>query len=262
MSAAGPETPVSGEQVAAFNLGDGESAALCVHGFTGTPYEMRPLGEALAPAGFRARGPLLPGHGGTSEELARVPYTAWLGAARAEFEALAAHHRRVCVVGLSMGGLLTLALCGEQPVAAAAVIGTPLRLRFPIPLLVPVLRHVLSSVSKAAGSDIRDPVARARHPGISRMRLAGLHELLRLQRYVRARLGRVEAPLLVAHGRYDRTAHPRDARRICRGVSSADREPLMLEDSAHVVSVDHDGPRLASELVGFLADSRRAQGRC
>ena len=92
--------------------------------------------------------------------------------------------------------------------------------------------------------------------------LLGIHELLRLQHYVRARLGGVEAPLLVAHGQHDSTADPRDARRICRAVASERCELLMLEDSAHVVPVDHDGPRLASALVGFLERSRRAQRRC
>lgn len=254
MTAADSVTPVSGAQVAAFDLGEGPSAALCLHGFTGTPYEVRPLGEALAGAGFRARGPLLPGHGSTPEALARVLHTDWLGAARNEFDALAAEHERVCVVGLSMGGLLTLALCGERPVAAAVVIGTPLRLRFPIPQLIPILQHVLSSIPKSAGSDIRDPVARARHPSVPRMPLVGIHELLRLQRRVRGQLSSVKAPLLVAHGSHDKTTDPRNARRIRQGVSSARCELLMLEDSGHVVPVDFDGPRLAVALVDFLVD--------
>ena len=49
-----------------FKLGDvGGSgpAVLCLHGLTGTPYEVRPPAEALAEAGFACLGPLLPGHG-------------------------------------------------------------------------------------------------------------------------------------------------------------------------------------------------------
>jgi len=253
---------VSGEQAAAFDLGEGESAVLCLHGFTGTPFEMRPLGEALAATGFRARAPLLPGHGSTAEELARVPFTEWLAFVRLEFEKLAASHERVCVAGLSMGGLLTLALCAERPVAMAAVIGTPLKLRFPIPQLVPLFKYVLHSIPKTGGSDIRDPLARARHPGLSRMPLAGIHQLLRLQSYVRARLAGVDVPLLVAHGEHDVTADPGDAGRICRTVDSARCELLMLPNSAHVVPVDHDGPALCEALVDFFGGSRRAQGRC
>ena len=262
MSGPGPVVPVSGEQAAAFDLGEGDCAVLCLHGFTGTPYEVRPLGEALAAAGYRARGPLLPGHGSSLAELAGASYRDWLAAAHAEFRELAGRHERVCVVGLSMGGLLTLSLCAEQPVAMAAVIGTPLRLRFPIPQLVPLLRYVLPSVPKRGGSDIRDPLARARHPSAPRMPLAGIHEVLRAQRHVRALLPRIATPLLVAHGRHDATADPRHASRICRAVSSTRCERLMLENSAHVVPVDHDGPQLAAALVAFLGGSREASQRC
>jgi esterase/lipase len=69
---------------------------------------------------------------------------------------------------------------------------------------------------------------------------------------VRAVLPRVAAPLLVAHGAHDRTAHPDDAREILARVASVEREHLVLEASAHVVPVDRDGARLAAAVVAFL----------
>src|ERR1700749_4994979 len=36
----------------AFSFGDGERGVLAIHGFTGSPFEMRLLGEALAGRGF------------------------------------------------------------------------------------------------------------------------------------------------------------------------------------------------------------------
>ncbi len=45
---------------------------LLVHGFTGAPDEMRPLGEALAAAGFPVRAVRLPGHGTSVDDLART----------------------------------------------------------------------------------------------------------------------------------------------------------------------------------------------
>lgn len=262
MSDPGPVAPISGERVAAFDLGDGDCAVLCLHGFTGTPYEVRPLGEALAAAGYSARGPLLPGHGGSLAELADTTFRDWLTAAQAEFGELAERHEQVCVVGVSLGGLLALALCAGEPVEMAAVIGTPLRLRFPVPQLVPLLRYVLPSIPKRGGSDIRDPSARARHPSLPRMPLAGIHEVMHAQEHVRALLPRITTPLLVAHGRHDATADPRDASQICREVSSTRCEHLILENSAHVVPVDHDGPQLAAALVAFLGGSREAPERC
>ena len=49
---------------------DRQVAAVDGHGFTATPDEMRPLGEALAARGFRVEGVRLPGHGTSVEHLA------------------------------------------------------------------------------------------------------------------------------------------------------------------------------------------------
>ena len=57
--------------------GDGRAAALCLHGLTGTPYEVRPIAEALVARGIRARGPALPGHDTTLEDLSRVFAQSW-----------------------------------------------------------------------------------------------------------------------------------------------------------------------------------------
>jgi carboxylesterase len=227
-------------------------AALCLHGFTGTPYEVRPLGEALAARGVRALGPVLPGHNETPHRLAEVSHAAWLEAARSHLRALRGDHGRVFVVGLSMGGLLALALASETRVDALVAIATPLRLPRPVRWLVPLFKYLTPFVPKRSGADILDPVARRRHPSYDQLPLRGVHELMRLQRWVRPRLGRVQCPILVAHGAHDSTADPADAREILAGVASERHELLILEGSAHNVAVDYDGPRLAEAAADFL----------
>lgn len=213
---------------------------------------MRPLGEALAAAGIRAVGPVLPGHDRSAEELAAFSEADWLGSVRGALGSLHAEHERVFVVGLSLGGLLTLALAEEAEVHGLVVIGTPLRLRRVIRWLVPVAKHVTPYLKKSTGSDIRDPVARRRHPSHPVMPLASVHQLIHLQRRVETGLARIRAPILVAHGRHDSTADPADARRIYERVSSEQRELLLLPDSGHVVPVDHGGDRLAEAVVCHL----------
>ena len=240
---------------APFDLpGRGRAAALCLHGLTGTPYEVRPLGEALSAAGIRALGPALPGHNLAPERLARVRQEEWLEAVWSAQRLLRQEHEIVFGVGLSMGGLLTLALASEDAFDAAAVVGVPLRLAQPVASLVPLVRFFKSSVPKRGGSDIRDPQARARHPGYRVMPLAAVYQLQRLQRRVRRSLSQIEAPLLVAHGAHDRTAKPADAREIASKVASSQVDLLLLENSAHVAPVDHDGRLLADSVARFLAD--------
>ncbi|MGH0037093.1 MAG: alpha/beta hydrolase [Myxococcota bacterium] len=235
-----------------FDLGrpDAAAAALCLHGLTGTPYEVRSLGEALASRGLRAVGPALPGHNDSPQELARLPYTAWLDAAREAVETLRSRHERVFVVGLSMGGLLTLALGAEGRADAIAAVGTPLRLPAPVPQLVPLLKYLKPFLEKKVGSDIQDPAARARHPSYPVMPLASVHQLVRLQRWLSPRLSEIRVPTFVAHGVHDRTARPRDARAIHEAIAGS--ELLMLERSGHVVPVDYDAPVLAERITRFI----------
>jgi carboxylesterase len=229
------------------------AGALCLHGLTGTPYEVRSLGEALAARGIRARGPLLPGHNSTPEALRRLPSGAWVSAVHEEYRRLREEHERVYVVGLSLGGLLSLELASHESVDGLVVVGTPLRFKLPLEILVAVMKHVTPMMEKREGSNIRDPEARSRHPGYQQMPLASVHELMRLQRVVRGRLTHVRAPALVAHGAHDTTARPVDAERIYGGLGSQVKRLEVLEDSAHVVPVDHDGPRLAAMVADFLA---------
>ena len=69
----------------------------------------------------------------------------------------------------------------------------------------------------------------------------------------RSDFARIRAPILVAHGLLDATAHPDDARAILAAVGSLARELLWLESSAHVVPVDRDGPRLAAAIAAHCA---------
>lgn len=230
----------------------GTAAVLCLHGLTGTPYEVRPLAHALVARGLRARGPWMAGHEQGHEALARTRHQDWVELAAIELERLRAEHARVFVAGVSMGGLVTLRLAQTCAVDGIVVIGTPLALRTPLPFLARALRRWMP-FRKKRGSDIQEPAARARHPGLEAMPLAAVNELVRLQAAVVTDLARVAAPILVAHGRHDRTALPRDAARIHAEVGSREKELFYLERSGHVATVDYDGPALALAAADFLA---------
>jgi carboxylesterase len=227
------------------------AAALCLHGLTGTPYEVRPVAEALAARGVRARGPWMAGHEGGSAVLATTSHQDWVELARAELADLRAQHDRVFLVGMSMGGLVSLRLAQTEKVDALVVMGTPLVLSPPIPQLLPLIRLFVSSRPKT-GSDIQEPRARARHPGLEAMPFASVAELIKLQAEVIPALGEIDVPIMVAHGRLDTTARPRDAERIHREVASLEKELFFLERSGHVATVDYDGPALSRAAADFL----------
>src|SRR5207244_10546885 len=66
-----------------FSLGPAEAAVgvLVLHGFTGTPFEMRLLGDSLAARGWAVEGPCLAGHGGSTADLAGSGWPDWVATA-------------------------------------------------------------------------------------------------------------------------------------------------------------------------------------
>lgn len=100
--------PFTGPEHEAFQLDGGEAAALVVHGFPGTPAEVRPLAEALHGAGWTVSAPLLPGFGAEFETLFDRTYTEWTGEVARELHRLQADHQPLVLIGYSMGAAVAL----------------------------------------------------------------------------------------------------------------------------------------------------------
>jgi carboxylesterase len=240
-------------------------AALCLHGFTGTPYELRPLAGALADAGFAVSVPLLAGHGDSVAHLATTGWRDWLASAEAAFDRIreASDGGPVAVVGASMGGLLALRLARTRSndVAALALFSVPLRLpawqsvvlRAFARLPGCVRRRRFAALAKRGGSDVTDERIRRESPSLPAMPLAGLAELVALSDLVRRELRCVTAPAFVAHGERDRTV-PRSASfELAGSLASSQVERLWLPRSGHLIAVDVEHAELCAAVTRFLA---------
>ncbi len=93
-----------------FKLGSGEGGVLLIHGFTGTPAEMRGIADKLVLTGWHARGMLLPGFGPEIANLNHYRRSEWLQAATSEWDQLIREHRHPVLLGFSMGATLALHL--------------------------------------------------------------------------------------------------------------------------------------------------------
>ena len=106
--------PFDGRDHRSFLWQESDRAALLVHGFPGTPAEMRPLGIALKEAGWTVNGLMLPGLGADIEKLDQCTSRVWLDAVQQAVEELKRQHSIILLVGYSLGGALTLSAASEQ----------------------------------------------------------------------------------------------------------------------------------------------------
>jgi carboxylesterase len=106
--------PFDGDDHRSFFWQESNHAVLLVHGFPGTPAEMRPLGTVLKKAGWTVRGLMLPGLGADIEKLDRCTSRVWLNAVEQAIGDLKRQHPVILLVGYSLGGALVLNAALEQ----------------------------------------------------------------------------------------------------------------------------------------------------
>jgi len=97
-----------GEHHADFLIECGQPAALLIHGFPGTPAEIRPLASILNSAGWTTRGLLLPGFGAQIDSLPQRQAHEWIETAGDALCALQQQHHPIVLIGYSMGAAIAI----------------------------------------------------------------------------------------------------------------------------------------------------------
>lgn len=258
-----------------FRLAGGRSGVLLIHGLTGTPAEMRFVGNGLNRAGFTVLGMQLAGHCGDEADLLATGWKEWYASVVDAAARLRDEVDHLFVAGLSMGAVLALKLAIDRPrdVDGVGLYGTTFfhdgwatpaigRLSFLLPLAVRlgIGRGRISMESPPYGikdERIRKRIVDAMLSGDSEAGgLAGfpwpsLAEFTRLSRHVRNRLSRVRAPCLAVHSANDDIASLRNVRIVERGVR-APVETVLLDDSYHMVTVDRQRSVLIERSAAFF----------
>lgn len=231
---------------------DGQRVGVLLsHGFTGSPYSMRPWGQFLAGHGYAVSVPLLPGHGTSWQDLNTRTWEEWYSDIALAFDKLRSDCDQVVLGGLSMGGGLVLRLAAERgrDVAGIMVVNPAVNLARPALRLLPALKLAVPS-TKGIASDIKKPGVQ--EYGYTRTPLRALHSMLSGYRSLRADLPRVTQPLLLMTSTIDHVVDPSSARIIRSTVSSRDVTEVRLEDSYHVATLDNDQQRIFDESLAFV----------
>lgn len=244
---------MAGVDAIPFRLGppDAKTGVLVLHGFTGTPFEVHLLGDALAARGFLVDGPSLAGHCLTTRDLCLSTWRDWVDSAERALAEMSPRVERVGVCGLSMGGLVALELARRHPDRIRAVASLSTALWLPMHAerfirsfafmgrFLPKLRG--AAFPKIAGSDISDEAMKERNAvaqGDVGTPLISVHSLVEFGEHVRAHLGEVKQPLLLAHSLKDHTIPFACMDAVAREVGSKEVKRVVLERSYHVITLD------------------------
>jgi carboxylesterase len=223
----------------------GRTGVLLVHGFTGTPKEVRWMGEDLNKHGFTVLGIRLHGHATQPDDMIASRWTDWTASVEDGFNLLSNSVDRIFLVGLSMGGVLSLLMSTKLNVAGVIAISTPYLLprdhHYPIwfiRLYSQFIKYAPKS-KEIPGSSWHDKEAYAQHISYPQNPINSIAELKLLLWELQAALPKVNKPVLLIHSKDDKYVAPENMEMIYEKlINVKDKSKFYVTESGHVVTSD------------------------
>lgn len=231
---------------------NGKVGCLLIHGFTGTPDELRELADYLSSKDITVHVPLLSGHGTVLEDLAQTTWLQWSADVRKAYHQLNQTCDEIFVGGLSMGGTLALHLATHQPVQGVISFAAPVTFENPKLRYIPLIKKFIRFYPKKDGPDIHDPDAKLKIRCYNQYPLEAVLQFRQLIEHTYDDLGEISAPLLVFHSKQDHTIPVKNAELILKQVASEDKQIRLLQNSFHIITMDYEKEDVKRETFEFI----------
>jgi len=260
--------------------GAGNASVILIHGLTGTPNEMRSLALFLNRKGYSVACPRLAYHGECLRVLRRARWQDFYDSVRGVMKngELADTDGPIFAAGLSMGALLALLLADEFKDRIRAVSclaptlfydgwNTPLS-KYLVPLArIPlsryfyfkeeppygikneVIRERVHRYFKDARLDDTDGVAQYGYPYFP---VALLYQLQLLVKFLTKRLPGMKFPVQLIQAKDDDMTSVKNSKFIYDRIGSEVKEMILLYDSYHVITADHERDVVSEKMENFF----------
>jgi carboxylesterase len=247
------------EPFSADGIGEaGRVGVLVSHGFTGSPFSMRPWAQHLADAGFSVRLPRLPGHGTTWQDLNSTRWTDWYAEVRRAYVELEANCDTVVACGLSMGGALMLKLAedfGRDSKLAGLVLVNPA-----IAIMrrdAQFARYIAWAVMSrpGIGNDIKK--TGVTEHGYDKTPLKAFVSMQQMWKVIVADLAKIQVPILYFHSTEDHVVDELSGQLLHAGAVNAEVTEVPLHNSYHVATLDNDAELIYEQSVDFIRQQVR-----
>lgn len=210
---------------------------LLIHGFTGSPANMRDMGNFLASRGYMVHGMRIAGHGTHPDDLNRTTVGEWFASAEDGLQQIRKHCDTAAVIGFSFGGNLALHLATtfSKNIQSVVVIGMPLYINKPWRVRIKTIASHVVQVPHVPKSSAHAALPLVEPSGAYNVwPTRAMRELLNfLRRDAHTPLSKIQQPLLIIQSVTDSVVNPKSAHAIYHAAPSTQKEIFWLTHSLH-----------------------------
>lgn len=233
----------------AFFLEGNREGCLLIHGFTGSAAHMYPLGRYLNDKGFTVYGVLLKGHGTTLDDMEKASHKDWINSVIDGYNTLKEKCDRIYVMGLSMGGVLSLILSGSHQVDKVIAISTPIKIQDKLAKFTPLFKYFKRYKPWSSNSTTG---SYGRSLGYDKIPLKSVPELLKLMKTAKKALDSIKCPILIIQPEGDKYVKLSSVDIIYNNVGSSSKDILWLKNSPHSCTLGPERDLIHERIYDFI----------
>ncbi|MFQ3545155.1 alpha/beta fold hydrolase [Halobacillus rhizosphaerae] len=222
---------------------------LCIHGYTGSPDEVRPLAEFLeANTDWELASPTLPGHGETLH-LRGHYYQEWIMTAELALLDLMKRNETILLVGFSMGGMIAAYLTAKYDIHKLVLLSASSKY-ISLPQMAKDILEMAGDACRGSLSNNELFVRYQRKLGHTYF-FSSL-EFMKCVKYTLPCLREVHCPVLIIQGKLDGMVPVRAADFLNTEIPSVNKEVVLLAKSKHLICHGDDREELCRRVLSFL----------
>ena len=211
----------------------------------------------MAQQGYSVLGIRLAGHATSIEDMRRTHWWDWVASVEDGYRLLEPNTNRIVVIGLSMGGILSLYTAARFKVDGAIALSTPYNLpkdwRFPY---IKIIGLVKKEISKGP-SDWHDPQVAKNHVAYNNYPTQCIPDLALLMGETHKILPDIQCPVLLMQSKADKSIIPESMQSYFDMLGTKDKNMFWLENSGHIITNEPESNIVFESCSNFI---RRVTG--
>ena len=233
-----------------------ETLVILIHGFTGSPDDMRELAKYLFSQNISVKVPRLAGHASYWTELEKTSFYDWWKSVEDEVIEASGKYQKIFLIGYSFGGNLALDLAARygDKITGVVTLGASVFLRkeIMIRIFLPFFHHLFKKYRKRyiSNENLFEYEDSGCYACVPTKSIYDFYKFIKM--FTKRELHKVKVPTLIIHSRDDAITHPLSSQFIFDRIGSAKKELVMLDELNHNPLASKRRDMIFGRIIRFI----------